>query len=226
VDVSSPTSVRNDGKIIAGFKESLDKSILALPARNRYTEKDSLYLDVGKPEMNGKLDSISNGSVNGSLFMKGGDTPTSNNNNSVSSFAKKAEGASPERLKGQSRSFKAHTPTVNQQSFLKAAIFNNIAKNTDMGGNDGSRHDTSPTKIHSLNRHQRHNSDLVLRTGTPYSASSSGSDELDDVGDENCQIDRDFESIKVKTPKKHPSKAFQCSQTVRMSSLTHKKKDY
>ncbi len=96
-----------------------------------------------------------------------------------------------------------------------------------MGGNDSSRNDISPAKVTPLNKHQRHNSDLVLPTGTPYSASSSGgSDELDDVGDENCQIERDFESIKVKTPKKHPSKAFQCSQTVRMSSLTHKKKDY
>jgi len=86
---------------------------------HRFAEKDSLYLDVGKPEINGKIDTLTSGSNNNSLLLTRADSNGNSAPNSASSFAKNL---------GHSRSFKAHN-TAGKPSFLKAAIIRNMQMN-------------------------------------------------------------------------------------------------
>ena len=158
-------------------------------------------MDLGKPEMNGKLNTLTNGSANNSINMKGG--LVNSNNNSLSVFAKQGgqdqEGKSPNRS-----SFKGGYAAGNQ-SFLKAAIFNNMQKNNDMG-------DSPVRKDEGMNfqlkLERRHTDNFALKTSklrnseevssTPGSTTSEG----DDLGGDNCKVRINFEKMKEENQNK------------------------
>jgi len=147
-EISSPTArspLRNGSGSPVHYSfmsgNSPDKmSPLLLPAsangngNGRFTEKDSLYLDMGKPELNGKVDTLTNHSTNNSMLLM--NRTDSNNNvgsnpNIISNFAKRGS-LNEQKGKGQSKSFKYHNSIGNSQSFLKAAIFRNMQKNSEI----------------------------------------------------------------------------------------------
>jgi len=148
-EISSPTArspVRNGSGSPMHYtfmSNSPDKmSPLLLPANanggGRFAEKDSLYLDMGKPEMNGKVDTLTNHSANNSILLM--NRTDSNNNvgsnpNIISNFAK-GRSLFEQKGKGQSKSFKNHPNSGNSQSFLKAAIFRNMQKNSEIAGGE------------------------------------------------------------------------------------------
>lgn len=93
-----------------------------LPQRgDRFVREDSLYLDVGRPEMNGRTDTLTNGSTNNSLLLNNKIDSSSNLNSPClpSSF-----GANRALVRTNSKSSKSN----NTQSFLKAAIFRSMQK--------------------------------------------------------------------------------------------------
>jgi len=197
-EVSSPTGLKNIEFINSVNSEKGSPNVTS---GNRYAEKDSLYLDLGKPEMNGKLNTLTNGSANNSINMKGG--LVNSNNNSLSVFAKQGgqdqDGKSPNRS-----SFKGGYAAGNQ-SFLKAAIFNNMQKNNDMG-------DSPVRKDEGMNfqlkLERRHTDNFALKTSnlrnseevssTPGSTTSEG----DDLGGDNCKVRINFEKMKEENQNK------------------------
>jgi len=182
-------------------------------SHNRFAEKDSLYLDLGKPEMNGRIDTISNGSANNSFCLHGGSN-TNSNANSVSAFAKQS--TLPEQdSKGQAKSYRGHNVTANNQSFLKAAIFNNMQKKNEGNADSPMARNGGPVRLTIERRHTDH-----VRTSTnkekddvdgnsPHSASS----EIDDYSSEECRVQINLQKIMNGTPEKHPSKLFQDSMS-------------
>jgi len=97
---------------------------------DRFANKDSFYLDMGKPELNGKIDTITTGSSNENsvLLQKQNSNASvgSNGPDSPSSFSSKNKG-----VVKRSRSLKPGVSVAGgaNQSFLKAAIFRNMQKN-------------------------------------------------------------------------------------------------
>lgn len=154
----------------------------AMHLKERYVDKDSLYLDVGKPEINGKIDTITGGSTNNSIAHRGSDFGGSecSSNTSPSAFSRSPlEG--PRKASG--RSFKVNNASIGGNSaFLKAAIHRTIQKN-----DEDSKNDTSPTVIRSDKKRntdfvQTHNPDKVRtpsHSPTYYKASDSPTEKAD-----------------------------------------------
>jgi len=201
-ELMSPTSFRNP-ELPSSFRSELSER----NDQHRYTEKDSLYLDVGKPELNGKLNTLTNGSQNNSILVKNTATNSNNNsnNNSLSTFAKQVNQES-ETKRGHA--YRASYNAGNKPSFLKAAIFNNMQKN----GAD------SPTairkeKTNNLRIERRHTDNDIIKIsklqGSEDTASGPGSDASDqeDLEGESCRLKLQLDKIKSDTADKHSSKA-------------------
>lgn len=164
--------------------------------KEKYEQKDSLYIDVGTPLFNGRTDTLNSGvnSHNNSLLL--GQTPTNNpgsNPGSLSKFA--AGGVSGKKEGGKGRGGGAN-------DLFKAAILKTMEKNSvNSPGLDSE--DLSPKKYDSAR--EKSNSSLS------FSASQNGRkdkspDNNEDISSENPQVQRNVEKINVGTPDKHPSK--------------------
>mmetsp|Transcript_94909 Transcript_94909/g.131898 ORF Transcript_94909/g.131898 Transcript_94909/m.131898 type:complete len:143 (+) Transcript_94909:639-1067(+) len=123
-------------------------------AGDRYEQKDSLYLDLGKPEMQGKVDTLTSGSHNNSLLLnhglkgsnQGGEQPKEG---SLSGFASNKKNLLMEsKKKGQSSSFKNPSGS---SSLHKHAIF----KKMQEGGEEVKDDDYSPDKKSGFGRMMR-----------------------------------------------------------------------
>ena len=87
---------------------------------------------MGRPELNGKIDTLTSGSTNNSVLLMNRFDSNANigsSPGSVSSFAK-SKMLSDQKNKANSKSFKVNNGPSNQ-SFLKAAIFRNMQKNSE-----------------------------------------------------------------------------------------------
>ena len=186
-----------------------NKSIGTTNAGNRFAEKDSLYLDLGRPELNGKIDTITSGSNNNSLLLHKNSSPDSPSPKSGSPFSKHS---------AQSSSFKVQA-TNNNQSFLKAAIFRNMQKN----GEDEDRKEESPIKKSPEGgKHDRRHSDYITLKVSDFNKDqgyTQDNEETDDISQENPQIQRNVEKIRSGGQAKHPSKLTE-SPNKRMSFMT------
>ena len=112
--------------------EALTSPSPTLKQKERFAEKGSLYLDMGKPEVNGHVDTLTSGSGstnNSMLLVKRESEP--NPTGLPSTFSTKNSMLIDTKLKGQNKSFKAHS-TAGNQSFLKQAIFRNMQKNNEL----------------------------------------------------------------------------------------------
>lgn len=201
MDVSSSTSspMKRGSFSVEHMFGSRPESMASpgLGAKDRFAEKDSLYLDMGKPELNGKIDTLANGSANNSLLLHRADSNMNvSRDGSVSGFAKQQ----PDQ-KSRSKSFRHGG---NNQSILKAAIFRNMQKNNDMPGEESKedisgskRRDSDPITYHSKespsNRRDSHSSD-------------SDDDSSSDICHENPQVQLNVEKMKAGTPDMKPSK--------------------
>jgi len=155
-----------------------------LNGKDRFTQKNSFYLDMGKPELNGRTDTLNNGSSNGNsvLLHKRGDSNASvgsgTNPDSPSGFSKQ------QSLFKRSRSLKPFNPMPNSgQSVLKAAIFRNMQKNGngDMNNEDG-KEDLQVERRRSDYASGKH-SDHSSERG--YESRSPDRDSQDESGDDS-----------------------------------------
>ena len=174
-------------------------SPLLLPNRERYAERDSLYLDVGKPAFNGKIDTTSNESENNSLLIK--NTSISQNSNSASTFAKNST-LSDQEAKSQAKNLKGFNRGAKNQSFLKVAIFNNMQKNSEFS--------TEIPEGFSRTRQDRRHTDLILPKPKLWASEeeeepSAPSSDTEDTGSDDSRVGQKLEKIN-ETSKKHPSK--------------------
>jgi serine/threonine protein kinase len=114
------------------------------PGKKRFTGKDSLYLDVGRPEMNGKLDTLTTESVKNSVSLKG--SCNTSLSASTSTFAKRESSLEPKEAKERSGTFKNHHTTDKNQSVLKAAIFRNIQQKNNKNHNEEAKENELPRR--------------------------------------------------------------------------------
>ena len=125
--------------------DSFDQASPLLPPgkRERFVKEDSLYLDLGKPEITGRIDTITSGSMSGSLLLANRADSSSNigTTTTPSAFAKKST------ARGNNKTYKSHTQGASNQSFLKAAIFRTMQKNNSEGFRD---EDTFKSRIEEL----------------------------------------------------------------------------
>lgn len=168
--------------------------------KEKYEQKDSLYIDVGTPLFNGRTDTLNSGvnSHNNSLLL--GQTPSNNTNNgsnpgSLSKFA--AGAASGKKEGGKTRGGGAN-------DLFKAAIYKTMEKNSvNSPGLDSE--DLSPKKFDSGSFREKSSS--VLNSNFGFNGRKDKSpDNIEDVSSENPQVQRNVEKINIGTPDKHPSK--------------------
>jgi serine/threonine protein kinase len=110
----------------------------------RFIEKDSLYLDVGKTELNGKVDSITGGSANNSITIKGNYPGSPASPHPQPSIFGKAAILLEQRAKGEVVSSRGSVSPSNQ-SFLKAAIFRNMLQKSNENSNREENEDEIPS---------------------------------------------------------------------------------
>jgi len=175
---SSGSPLSNRSALSGGSPDKLDK--LSNTPLNRYAEKDSLYLDMGRPEMNGKIDTLTSGSMNNSLLMLTRDNSHGNNSaaGSLSNFAKGKGGM---EMKGFNKSFKNNL--ANNQSVLKAAIFRNMRNKSEVPAlGDFQKEEVRDVRRGSIEGHLKIQVDTRRSTFNSESP-SDGSKERDRQGD-------------------------------------------
>jgi serine/threonine protein kinase len=164
---------------------------------DRFAEKDSLYLDMGRPELNGKIDTLTNGSQNNSLLLQRDPSSNANlNSGSLSAFAK---GAQNDKKLQQAKSFKAGGGS----SFYKAALLKNNQNYED------SKEDPGPPRQELIPRenNRRYSENL----GKGRTKSPSPDQDSEETPYENPQVENNVDKIKSGTPDKHPSKMLSSS---------------
>jgi serine/threonine protein kinase len=184
----------------ADNKSLKDEPNLQVLEKHRFTEKDSLYLDVGKPELNGKLDTITLGSANNSISVNSSISNTTAPT-STSTFGK-PEAVIQQKGRAHSRSFKTPGTFKNNQSFLKAAIFRNMQKN------NGNAHEEAKNSEIHRRKFQRQFSESVRRkpsdldefsdkasSGSENSENSENSGEFQIANDEDQQVQIVFDNM-------------------------------
>jgi len=93
----------------------------------RFTEKDSLYLDVGRPEITGRIDTLTSGSANNSvLLMSRGTSHADTSPLSGSAFSKNS---------GQ-KSFRNYVSTADPQAYPKSPMFRSSQQGDQREGRD------------------------------------------------------------------------------------------
>jgi len=185
---SKPGSLRNSGVLVNNGE--------------RYAQKDSLYLDMGKTEMTGNVNTIGNASNNNSiLFNKLNSNANIGNSGSNPASASNFK-LSPDK---KTRSFKGAAnptgPSAHNHSFLKAAIFRNMQKNNSETTGEEYR-DDSPSNMESQSAGFPHGT-------SPFSPERARDTDSDDT------VSNDEHSKDIS-----PSKAYQ-NNKLRMSGMNH-----
>ena len=179
-----------------------------LPEHNRFVERGSLYLDLGKPEFNGEVETYFEMSLNNSIIFESSAGSSNNTSisieNSISPTGKRSDRKSRSRSRSQSAS--------QGKGFLITAILNTIKKNTE-GEKDPKEEEAFTFPEKHLRLHIGDPGQLNLfgrRMSNSNSQQMSSNEELDDmdddIGEENCQMQTKLDQLKADTRLKHPSK--------------------
>jgi len=174
--------------------DAFEQASPLLPSkRDRFVKEDSLYLDLGRPEMNGRIDTITSGSTNNSLLLANRIDSSSNigATTTPSAFGKKNTA----RL--NNKGYKSHNQGANQ-SFLKAAIFRTMQKNNSENFRE---EDSFKNRLQRLQIDKRTSDDSPtdnleqedqLKATYSHSPEKEGESQPDEpqehVGDENVEI--------------------------------------
>ena len=174
------------------------------PQASRFAQKNSFFLDVGKPELNGKVDTLTAGSSNNNSVLL-------NRQNSNASVGSNNGSDSPSHFSNQkslfkrSRSMKTYNPMASTgQSFLKAAIFRNMAKNqNDMP-------DEENKEVESLQIERRHSDNAKRSEFSPSNRNAaSKSPERDESADNSpSHIKSPTNAFKISTSSKRRFQPF------------------
>ena len=145
--------------------------------KDKYEQKDSLYIDVGQPLLNGKTDTLAAGvgSHNNSLLLGQGPMGQGSNPNSLSKFA------------GGGKS--------GANDLRKAAILKNSKFQPDSSDGESPKNAKSRERSSSLGPGQN-----------GYDRKEKSPDNIEDVSNENPQVQNNVDKISMGTPDKHPSK--------------------
>lgn len=212
----SPTMHDRRGQLSQEFMFQSSKIASPRNLQPRFAEKDSLYLDLGKPEMNGKIDTLTSGSANNSLLLQKADCASPK---IASPFSKNA------MMRGSS--FKNQVSGGNKD-VLKAAIFRNMQNNNE----DEEFKNENLFPIKSIEaKHDRRRSDVVRALKYDSDVDSerkSGlhEEEPEDISQENPQLQKNMEKLGRGTHIKHPSKLIESSPNLKMSLLSHRQKGF
>jgi len=200
---------KNDFMLTQG---SSDYSPISGPIQqDKYIMMDSMHLNVGRPEMNGKLDTL--GSMAGlqspllknaqrliannsrSSFSIGSNRPASHNNENFVSLQ-----PAPGR-----RNIKPMTAQPDQ-TFLKAAIFKNMKKNEDIIEiTDNAEKDNDTESLRQDRSDRRHTDYVITRTAADpineeiKKALKKDEEDVDwgmGVDDEDCKVEVYVEKLK------------------------------
>jgi hypothetical protein len=176
---------------------------------DRFAEKDSLYLDMGRPEMNGKIDTLTSGSQNNSLLLQRDPSSNANlNSGSLSAFAKQGS-LSDQKKSGQGKSFKVGGGS----SFYKAALLKNNLNYEE------TKEDPGPPRQELIPRENNRRYSENLGKGREKSPSPDNEDE---ISSEDPQVEYNVDKIKTGTPDKHPSKMLSASGNRRFTPFGQK----
>ena len=177
------------------FLGQLMSGTLNSSSPNRFTEKDSLYLDVGRPEITGRIDTIT-GSANNSVLLASKTISNADSSPlSASAFARNA---------GRNTSLKGYSPP--NQGFLKAAIFRNMEQG------DPQDSGTLKIKLEEVKNDRRHSEFTPTKSpgfytvGSPDHIPDPYNGELGEVSHENAQIQTNVEKMKLVGQNVNPSK--------------------
>jgi len=194
--------------------QSVDLSLNAT-SNEKCVQKDSLFLDLGKCEINGKTETLSIGSGIHSVLQVS-ERPNGSLHNSSFSPTGKRNVLLEQKAKGQSKSFRTNTVTSPQkkQTVLKAAIFRNMAHTNK----DEEDHKGVINFSQMIDRRHSEN-ELPLRKGSEDSGHDSPRGPLDyadddeneqcDIGDEDSNISSEYERFKESSPTKHTGEVLQ-----------------
>lgn len=194
--------------------DAFEQASPLLPSkRDRFVKEDSLYLDLGRPEMNGRIDTITSGSTNNSLLLANRIDSSSNigTTTTPSAFGKK----NATRL--NNKGYKSHGQGTSNQSFLKAAIFRTMQKNNSENFRE---EDSFKNRLQRLQIDKRNSDDSPtdnLEQDDQLKATYSQSPEKEReyqpeepqevVGDENVEVPQsnlDMDKINLDVSNKYP----------------------
>jgi len=150
------------------LKTDINSASPGLKPKERFAEKGSLYLDMGRPEVNGRIDTLTSGSTNNSMLLNKRENDMSFNGLPSSFASKGSQQLSDLKVKGQNKSFKGPNGSMGgNQSILKAAIFRNMQKNNEISGEDfkdgGLSSQREERSFSDTSSNKRHNS-LRIKT--------------------------------------------------------------
>jgi len=193
--------------------DTFEQASPLLPSkRDRFVKEDSLYLDLGRPELNGRVDTITSGSTNNSLLLANRVDSSSNigTTTTPSAFAKK------NATRTNTKGYKSHGQGASNQSFLKAAIFRTMQKNNseNLKEEDSFRNrlqklqidkknsDDSPTDNFDQEDQARGN-----YTQSPEKEFQPPEEPVEAIGDENVEIppQSNMERISLDVNNKYPT---------------------
>jgi len=144
--------------------------------KERFAEKDSLYLDMGRPELNGKIDTINTASQNNSVLLKKGSNASVGSGTNPDSFSAFANQHANNEKRG--KGFKLHSGSHGGQSVLKAALLRNMQKNNnDLAGEESKEDGVSSPNNQSLSDRFSHR---LLAFNDRQSSGSQDNDSEDD----------------------------------------------
>ena len=191
---------------------------------SRYVERNSLYLDLGRPEFNGRLSTLSNASFS---ILTGAKADTeslvSPSTPSKSNFAKKV--VSPTEIHPELRK-SSGTQNVSSQMFLKTAIFNNIRRNSELGDASEAREgeiDETP----KISGRMPYKVSLTLASKGMYGSKldqlysqREACDDSDNIGDEDCVLKKDLDQMQRVMVKKDSTKMLMTQVSTKVSFNT------
>lgn len=159
--------------------------------RDRFAQRDSLYLDMGRPDYLGKMDTLVVGSQNNSmLFAQRRHSSNESSNGSLSSFNKTPLLPDPKKrssVKGFGMG------GGGSQSVLKAAIFRNMQKNNEEEGKEDMLGYEEPQDKRKVSDASNHNS-------------SFDSDIAGDICQEEPQVESHVRKLKAEAVTMVPSR--------------------
>ena len=186
-----------------------------LPKQNdRFVNQDSLYLDIGKPELNGRTDTLTSGSTSNSILLAG---KSDSIGNISSTYAPPSTFANKNVNRSGSKLYKASNPIGTNQSLMKAAIFRNMQKNNSEGVKEDDVDKNKHENLQVVRAHSENASPATSEGQEENSFDNNQSPEKENqiylpendnagVCSENTDVQINVEQRNLSTHDKHPSK--------------------
>lgn len=135
--------------------------------RNRFIKKDSLYLDIRRPDISGKAEGESLNIQNSGL-LRGSDLGNSMSGSNSDSLSPLRMSHYTDLKRPGSRSFKGHIIIGNNQRFLKHSFSGLVAKNNE----EDSKYAESPLlKLEQIKHEMRHQNSELMTASTMHPSS-------------------------------------------------------